>query len=148
MVGTRLLSLHFSVSSLKKKLFTLLDLCVSSLRRGHANLLCIVPILSDDLERLRFFPLSFRGCPRISNGFRDCFVLRLSLKKEYIIPGLNWGPLACEASVITTRPMMLGERHQLLFEFDSRLQVAFKTAHRGARTHDHQLKRLALYRLS
>ena len=26
----------------------LLDLCVSSLRRGHANLLCIVPILSDD----------------------------------------------------------------------------------------------------
>ena len=31
-----------------KKMFTLLDLCVSSLRRGHANLLCIVPILSDD----------------------------------------------------------------------------------------------------
>jgi hypothetical protein len=31
----------------KKKLFTLLDLCVSSLRRGHANLLCIVPILTD-----------------------------------------------------------------------------------------------------
>ena len=26
---------------------TLLDLCVSSLRRGHANLLCIVPILTD-----------------------------------------------------------------------------------------------------
>ena len=26
----------------------LLDLCVSSLRRGHANLLCIVPILTDD----------------------------------------------------------------------------------------------------
>ena len=33
---------------IKKKQFTLLDLCVSSLRRGHANLLCIVPILSDD----------------------------------------------------------------------------------------------------
>ena len=31
----------------KKKLGTLLDLCVSSLRRGHANLLCIVPILTD-----------------------------------------------------------------------------------------------------
>lgn len=31
----------------EKKLFTLLDLCVSSLRRGHANLLCIVPILTD-----------------------------------------------------------------------------------------------------
>ena len=35
----------------EKKLFTLLDLCVSSLRRGHANLLCIVPILTDDLRR-------------------------------------------------------------------------------------------------
>ena len=35
----------------KKTLFTLLDLCVSSLRRGHANLLCIVPILFDDPRR-------------------------------------------------------------------------------------------------
>ena len=34
-----------------RKLFTLLDLCVSSLRRGHANLLCIVPILTDDPRR-------------------------------------------------------------------------------------------------
>ena len=32
-------------------LFTLLDLCVSSLRRGHANLLCIVPSLTDDPRR-------------------------------------------------------------------------------------------------
>ena len=31
-----------------KKLVSLLDLCVSSLRRGHANLLCIVPIMTDD----------------------------------------------------------------------------------------------------
>ena len=31
--------------------FTLLDLCESSLRRGHANLLCIVPILTDDPRR-------------------------------------------------------------------------------------------------
>ena len=30
-----------------KNLVTLLDLCVSSLRRGHANLLCAVPILTD-----------------------------------------------------------------------------------------------------
>ena len=36
------------------KLGTLLDLCVSSLRRGHANLLCIVPILSEDSLRLGF----------------------------------------------------------------------------------------------
>ena len=34
-----------------QKIDTLLDLCVSSLRRGHANLLCIVPILTDDLRR-------------------------------------------------------------------------------------------------
>ena len=32
-------------------MITLLDLCVSSLRRGHANLLCIVPILTDDPRR-------------------------------------------------------------------------------------------------
>jgi len=30
-----------------KKFGPFLDLCVSSLRRGHANLLCIIPILSD-----------------------------------------------------------------------------------------------------
>ena len=33
------------------QLFTLLDVRVSSLRRGHANLLCIVPILTDDARR-------------------------------------------------------------------------------------------------
>ena len=32
---------------MSKKLVTLLNLCVSSLRRGHANLLCITLILSD-----------------------------------------------------------------------------------------------------
>ena len=31
----------------EKKFGPFLDLCVSSLRRGHANLLCLVPILSD-----------------------------------------------------------------------------------------------------
>ena len=39
-------------AKVKKKLCTLLDLCVSSLRRGHANLLCIVPILTDDPRRV------------------------------------------------------------------------------------------------
>ena len=34
-----------------KKCDSLLDMCVSSLRRGHANLLCIVPSLMDDLRR-------------------------------------------------------------------------------------------------
>ena len=41
----------FSVKSLNAKKRYILDLCVSSLRRGHANLLCIVPILADDLRR-------------------------------------------------------------------------------------------------
>ena len=31
----------------EKKVVPFLDICVSSLRRGHANLLCIVPILTD-----------------------------------------------------------------------------------------------------
>ena len=34
-----------------KSLFALLDVCVSSLRRGHAYLLCIVPMLTDDPRR-------------------------------------------------------------------------------------------------
>ena len=38
-------------SRMSKKLVTLPDLRVSSLRRGHANLLCIVAILSDDPQR-------------------------------------------------------------------------------------------------
>jgi hypothetical protein len=37
-------------SKSQKKFGPFLDLCVSSLRRGHANLLCIVPILSDVSE--------------------------------------------------------------------------------------------------
>ena len=48
-----------SIEEEQKKLCTLLDLCVSSLRRGHANLLCIVPILTDDPRRE-----SKRGRPR------------------------------------------------------------------------------------
>ena len=31
-----------------KLLFALLDVCVSSLCRGHANMICIVPMLTDD----------------------------------------------------------------------------------------------------
>ena len=42
---------HKQRVNVDKKLYTLLDLCVSSLRRGHANLLCIVPILTDDPRR-------------------------------------------------------------------------------------------------
>ena len=46
-----LVALLVSYSLSVIKLFTLLDSCVSSLRRGHANLLCIVPILTDDPRR-------------------------------------------------------------------------------------------------
>ena len=61
---------HVSTCQRKKKMFTLLDLCVSSLRRGHANLLCIVPILTDDPRRgsvsilftFSLIPLQFRIC--------------------------------------------------------------------------------------
>ena len=58
---------------LPRKLFTLLDLCVSSLRRGHANLLCIVPILTDDPRRdsvsLMFLFPFIRFQPRICTMF-------------------------------------------------------------------------------
>ena len=39
---------HPRVANVAKEFSTLPDLCVSSLRRGHANLICIVPILTDD----------------------------------------------------------------------------------------------------
>ena len=34
-----------------QEMFTLLDSCVSSLRRGHADIICIVPSLTDDPRR-------------------------------------------------------------------------------------------------
>ena len=49
MLVSSLVCIYICICS--KRLFTLLDLCVSSLRRGHANLLCIVPILTDDPRR-------------------------------------------------------------------------------------------------
>ena len=57
-----------------KKLFTLLDLCVSSLRRGHANLLCIVPILTDDPRR----ESNIDACH--SNNHKTHWILPTSLK--------------------------------------------------------------------
>ena len=45
---------------------TLLDLCVSSLRRGHANFLCIDPILTDvPRKESRDFPFCRRLLPRV-----------------------------------------------------------------------------------
>ena len=62
-----------------KKLFTLLDLCVSSLRRGHANLLCIVPILTDDPRRE-------------SNTILATLHLRLHMQPR---PRTSYGLVAC-----------------------------------------------------
>ena len=42
---------HTTATHSYATMFTLLGLCVSSLRRGHANVLCIVPRLSDDPRR-------------------------------------------------------------------------------------------------
>jgi hypothetical protein len=56
----------------REKLVTLLDLCVSSLRRGHANLLCIVPILTDDLRRGSNTLSTQRGHPRGRGGRAAC----------------------------------------------------------------------------
>ena len=39
------------IQTVTRNCFTLLDACVSSLRRGHAKLLCFVPILTDDPQR-------------------------------------------------------------------------------------------------
>ena len=47
--GSTIIDLHDSHTL--GKFDTILDFCVSSLRRVHANLLCIVPILTDDLQR-------------------------------------------------------------------------------------------------
>ena len=49
-------------------MFTLLDLCVSSLRRGHANLLCIVPILTDDPRRESEYIFKFDVLDQLHEG--------------------------------------------------------------------------------
>ena len=62
---------------LPKKLGTLLDLCVSSLRRGHANLLCIVPIVSDDPRRQS-------GIVRKNQNFLLLLLLREDFQKNLV----------------------------------------------------------------
>ena len=53
-------------------MFTLLDVCVSSLRRGHANHLFMVPIVTNDPRRESCFCMrADRGChgrPRLPAG--------------------------------------------------------------------------------
>ena len=62
-----------------KKLVSLLDLCVSSLRRGHANLLCIVPILTDDLRgESNCVKKSFGLAPRPGQILSNTLFMRLT----------------------------------------------------------------------
>ena len=65
-----------------KKLVTLLDLCVSSLRRGHANLLCIVPILTDDPRRESTGQDSRnnRPQPKVQEGPHHSFLAALTME--------------------------------------------------------------------
>ena len=53
-------------------LFTLLDLCMSSLRRGRANILCIVPILRDDPRRESE---TADGCAACNNAIKHVVVV-------------------------------------------------------------------------
>jgi hypothetical protein len=110
-----------------KKLVTLLDLCVSSLRRGHANLLCIVPILSDDplRESMRFWLEDFAAlwvCRKGSGfwclGWAGWLVILLvflcALSGLPFFPRGKWEwwklprPSLCEADAPAHRPWELG----------------------------------------
>ena len=56
-------------------LFTLLELCVSSLRRGHANSFCIVPMLTDDPRR----ESNVNGCIEVCCWFICSIALAVGL---------------------------------------------------------------------
>ena len=56
-------------------MFTLFDLCVSSLRRGHANLLCIVPFLTDDPRRESIMLYQIMVWYSTSNYSMVCYVV-------------------------------------------------------------------------
>ena len=51
----------------QKILEPFLDLCVSSLREGHANLLCIVPILTDVAEATTIYLSLLYKNPKVQN---------------------------------------------------------------------------------
>ena len=67
------------------KMVTLLDLCVSSLRRGHANLLCIVPILSYETG---FNPLETKMEPRCLSSKQTA---KIQTKKRVFEPRIELG---------------------------------------------------------
>jgi len=80
-----------------KKISTLPDLCVSSLRRGHANLLCIVPILMDDPRR-ESVKSCFLGCR--TRDIENCTCLDTTTQALLLLPSgssLPWLGFPCLA---------------------------------------------------
>ena len=65
-----------------------LDLCVSSLRRGHANILCIVPILSYETA---FTPLNGNNTTVLNFSYNilvmgiECCCIYLFLTKKILL---------------------------------------------------------------
>ena len=89
----------------KSKKWYILDLCVSSLRRGHANLLCIVPILADDL--FRGSACIQRCCfPRqpsaFQSGYADLLVLFFQVLKKIAKSSLKQRILRSQAGTVSS----------------------------------------------
>ena len=61
---------------------SLLDLCVSSLRTGHANILCIVPSLTDDPRRESYLALWLR--------FPDLLQVDVYVGLCFMVRYINW----------------------------------------------------------
>lgn len=60
-MGVKIRKESFSLTNKGKKMWNASRFCVSSLRRGHANLLCIVPILVYVLpKQVHFQTLKYR----------------------------------------------------------------------------------------
>ena len=70
-----------------KEMITLLDLCVSYLRSGHANILCIVPMVTDDPRR----ESTWQGCrkkrprPKVQGSLRHSVVAALIIIASRIL---------------------------------------------------------------
>ena len=96
----------FSRNFCKKKLCTLLDLCVSSLRRGHANLLCIV---------LRGYPRNERNGRRGKRGgsrsmYLDAGADPILISATGVNPGTDRWPDVAHKGPIRSRPSSSAKR--------------------------------------
>ena len=100
-----------------KKSSTLLDLCVSSLRRGHANLLCIVPILTDvPRKESRDFQFHRKILPGLRSGdfqeIRGCVAEELAAKRFRTNYPAALGRCCCTPA---TTSALCGTKTSLLF---------------------------------